>query len=56
MAKSPKRGGKGKPAGKRATKDLTARAGSQVKGGRQTTKTDFGSVLGRGVSKAADIA
>jgi len=26
-----------------------------VGGVRQTTKTDFGSVLGRGISKAADV-
>ena len=56
MTKPPKRGAKAESAGKRAIKDLTARSGKQVTGGRQTAKTDFGSVLGQGISKAADQA
>jgi hypothetical protein len=38
---------------KKPVRDLAAR-GAGVRGGRQTEKTDFGSVLGRGITKAAD--
>jgi hypothetical protein len=41
---------------KKGVKDLSAKRGTDVRGGRQTPKTDFGSVLGQGISKAADIA
>jgi hypothetical protein len=38
----------------RGVKDLVPKSRSDVRGGRQTPKTDFGSVLGQGVSKGAD--
>jgi hypothetical protein len=56
MAKSAKRSPRAKSAKTRAAKDLTATSGERVTGGRQTTKTDFGTVVGRGITKAADVA
>jgi hypothetical protein len=56
MARSAKRGARAKSARTRGAKDLTPRSGRRVTGGRQTPKTDFGSVVGRGISKAADVA
>jgi len=41
---------------KKRVKDLSANPGAGVRGGRQTAKTDFGSVLGTGISKPADTA
>ena len=40
----------------RGIEDLPPKSPSNVRGGRQSTKTDFGTVLGQGVSKAADVA
>ena len=51
--------GKDKKIQKRKTvslKDLRPKSAENVTGGRQTPKTDFGSVLGQGISKAADVA
>ena len=48
-----KKAPKKKPAG---VKDLDPRSARRITGGRQTAKTDFGSVLGRGISKATDAA
>ena len=49
--------GKDKKAAKKkavSVKDLPPKAAKSVTGGRQTAKTDFGSVLGHGISKGAD--
>jgi len=37
-------------------KDLSVKPGAGVRGGRQTAKTDFGSVLGTGISTPAATA
>jgi hypothetical protein len=39
-----------------SVKDLSAKSAKSVVGGRQTPKTDFGSVLRRGITPAADTA
>jgi hypothetical protein len=48
-----KKSPKNQPVG---VKDLSSKSAKSVVGGRQTPKTDFGSVLGRGLSTAADTA
>jgi len=51
--------GKDKKTPKKKTvsvKDLSPKSGKDATGGRQTPKTDFGAVLGQGISKAADIS
>ena len=35
-------------------RDLSAKSGASVGGGRQTPKTDFGAVLGQGNTKPTD--
>jgi hypothetical protein len=47
---------KKKPENKTVVKDRSAKSVKSVVGGRQTPKTDFGSVLGRGFTTAADTA
>lgn len=39
-----------------SVKDLSAKSGAGAVGGRQTPKTDFGSVLGQGITKLEDTA
>ena len=41
---------------KKRVKDLSVKSGAGVRGGRQTAKTDFGSVVRTGVSMPPDTA